>query len=372
MQTAIDLAAIANQDPLKTAYQALQWGKNIFAIAHKDVAARVGRTLFPQNALAQGRARVSIGEAELAALKVRYDKLLEQDWKDAKAGFYPMDLLFDTPWDEVVRTYPAVWLDLPKMWQRTQEKRYQEFSQGIDTRNYPKYYLQNFHYQTDGYLSDTSASLYDLQVELLFGGMADPMRRRILPLLKRCLDDAQTGDRRRGEERSPKILDIACGTGRTLRQLRAALPDASLYGVDLSPAYLRKANQLLCQNRGDLPQLLQANAEALPYQGEYFDAVTSVFLFHELPATARQSVIDECYRVLAPGGTLVVCDSIQMTDSAELSSMMEGFSETFHEPYYKDYVRDDLAPRLEAAGFSDIAAEAHFLSKYFTARKPLG
>jgi ubiquinone/menaquinone biosynthesis C-methylase UbiE len=372
MQTAIDLPAIANQDPLKTAYQTLQWGKNLFAIAHKDVAARVGRTLFPQNALAQGRARVSIGEDALAALKVRYDLLLEQDWKDAKAGFYPMELLFDTPWDEVVRTYPAVWLDLPKMWQRTQAKRYQEFSEGIDTSNYPKYYLQNFHYQTDGYLSDTSASLYDLQVELLFGGMADPMRRRILPLLKRCVLDAKTGDRPLPEGRSPKILDIACGTGRTLRQLRAALPDASLYGVDLSPAYLRKANQLLSQNRGDLPQLLQANAEELPYQDGYFDAVTSVFLFHELPATARQNVIDECYRVLSPGGTLVVCDSIQMTDSAELSSMMEGFSETFHEPYYKDYVRDDLASRLEASGFSDITAEAHFASKYFTARKPSG
>jgi ubiquinone/menaquinone biosynthesis C-methylase UbiE len=367
MQTAFDFAAIAGQPPLKTAYQTLQWGKNLLAIAHKNAAARIGDTLFPQNALAKGRASSSIDAAALSYLKQRYDLILEQDWSDAQAGLYPAELLFDTPWDEVLRYYPAVWFDLPKLWQRTQEKRYQDFSEAIDTSSYPKYYLQNFHYQTDGYLSDTSAQLYDLQVELLFGGMADPMRRRILPLLKRylCRNDVI------GEQRSPRILDIACGTGRTLRQLRATFPDAALYGVDLSSAYLRKANQLLSQNPGDLPQLLQANAEALPYQDGYFNAVTSVFLFHELPATARQNVIDDCYRVLAPGGSLVICDSIQMNDSVELSAMMDSFSATFHEPYYRDYVRDDLAQRLEATGFSEVAYETHFLSKYFTARKPL-
>lgn len=368
MQTAFDFAAIAAQPPLKTAYQTLQWGKNLLAIAHKNAATRVGDTLFPQNAFTKGRASSKIDAAALSYLKQRYELLLDQDWNDAQAGFYPVELLFDTPWDEVLRYYPAVWLDLPKLWQRTQEQRYQEFAEEIDTSSYPKYYLQNFHYQTDGYLSDTSAQLYDLQVELLFGGMADPMRRRILPLLKRDFlqNDAIKGGR------SPKILDIACGTGRTLRQLRATFPHATLYGVDLSAAYLRKANQLLSQNPGDLPQLLQANAEALPYQEGYFDAVTSVFMFHELPATARQNVIDDSYRVLAPGGTLTICDSIQLNDSAELSAMMDGFSATFHEPYYKDYVRDDLARRLESAGFSEVTCEIHFLSKYFTARKPLG
>lgn len=362
MQSVVDLTAIAPLNPLKTAYQSLQWGKNIFCIAHKRAAAQVGSTLFPRNALAQGQAGSAIGEAPLTYLKLRYEMLLEQDWNDSEAGFYPVELLFDTPWDEVLRYYPAVWLDLPKLWQRTQAKRYQEFSADIDTSGYPKYYLQNFHYQTDGYLSDTSAKLYDLQVELLFSGMADPMRRRILPLLKRSL--AQ------GAGEQPKILDVACGTGRTLRQLHAAFPKAALYGVDLSPAYLRKANQLLSQNPAGVPQLLQANAEALPYQDSYFDAVTSVFLFHELPATARQNVISSCYRVLAPGGLLVICDSIQMHDSAELSPMMEGFASTFHEPYYTDYIHDDLERRLEAAGFGEITCEAHFLSKYFVARKP--
>ncbi|UWU49459.1 hypothetical protein APLC1_4311 [Limnospira platensis C1] len=48
------------------------------------------------------------------------------------------------------------------MQERANQKRYQEFAREIDTEGYPGYYLQNFHHQTDGYLSDWSANLYDL------------------------------------------------------------------------------------------------------------------------------------------------------------------------------------------------------------------
>ena len=44
-----------------------------------------------------------------------------------------------------------------------------------DTDKYPDYYLQNFHYQSDGWLSSKSARLYDYQVESLFLGTADAM-----------------------------------------------------------------------------------------------------------------------------------------------------------------------------------------------------
>jgi ubiquinone/menaquinone biosynthesis C-methylase UbiE len=166
-----------------------------------------------------------------------------------------------------------------------------------------------------------------------------------------------------------RILDVACGTGRTLRQIRATFPQASLHGTDLSPAYLRKANQLLSENPGELPQLLQANAEALPYADEYFHGVSSVFLFHELPAPARQNVIDQCYRILQPGGVFVICDSIQAIDSPDYIPMMENFTAMFHEPYYRHYTQDDLVARLQKAGFSQIDTQIHFMSKYWVAYK---
>jgi ubiquinone/menaquinone biosynthesis C-methylase UbiE len=357
MQTIVSPAAIA-QNPLKAAYQTLQWGKNAFGLAHKETATRVRGFLYPETQVVAAQP-----SPVMNYVRQRFQSLLDQDWADAEAGVYPISLLFENPWEDFFRYYPAVCLDLPQLWQRAQQKRYQEFAPDIETENYPAYYVQNFHHQTDGYLSDTSANLYDLQVELLFGGTTEPMRRRILPLLKDGLVEGT-----KITDRSFKLLDVACGTGRTLWQLRSAFAKTSLFGMDLSPAYLRKANQILSQ-RGELPQLLQANAEEMPYQNNYFHAVTSVFLFHELPAIARQQVIEECFRVLRPGGTLVICDSIQLSDSAELAPIMKGFSKTFHEPYYNHYIQDDLTVRLEQAGFKVTACETHFMSKYLAAQK---
>lgn len=339
----------------KLTYQTFQNGKNYFGLAHKYLSSQVMGLVSPQ--LKPKPAPIT--PALLLQLQARLNKLLEADWQDAENGVYPHSLLFDNPWADFFRYYPEVWLDMPQIWQRLNQKNYQDFSVELAKEDYPSYYLQNFHHQTNGYLSDSSANLYDLQVELLFGGSADPMRRRILAPLKENL----------GANPKSRILDVACGTGRTLKLLRNAFPQASLFGTDLSPAYLRKANQELSQIPGELPQLLQANAENLPYLDNYFHAVTCVFTFHELPSAARQQVMEECFRVVQPGGIFVICDSIQTIDSPEMTPVMDSFHETFHEPYYKHYMTDDLVERLEKAGFEDITTQVHFMSKYLIAHK---
>ena len=64
--------------------------------------------------------------------------------------------------------------------------------------NYPRYYLQKFHFQSDGYLSDASAARYDHQVEVLFGGGAAAMRRQALvPLQTRARPKSRREARRR-------------------------------------------------------------------------------------------------------------------------------------------------------------------------------
>ena len=151
--------------------------------------------------------------------------------------------------------------------------------------------------------------------------------------------------------------------------LRETLPKASLFGTDLSPTYLSKANQSLSQIPGELPQLLQANAEHLPYIDNFFHGITCVYLFHELPAAVRQTVIDECFRVTKPGGVFIISDSVQKLDSPELEVMMENFPAMFHEPYYRHYTTDDLTLRLENAGFENIQVTKHLVSKYWIAHK---
>ncbi|NEQ43824.1 MAG: class I SAM-dependent methyltransferase [Leptolyngbya sp. SIOISBB] len=355
----------------KMAYQAFQDGKNYFGLGHKAIATQLREWLRPQIKLELK----SISADFLEALTRRRQALLETDWQDAEAGIYPKSLLFDNPWMDFFQYYPAIWLDLPLIWDRVETDDVYAFDKDIDTAIYPSYYRRNFHNQTNGYLSDLSANLYDTQVELLFGGTADPMRRRILAPLKQALQNQATAtevlqDTPPSAKTPLKVLDIACGTARTLKMVRDVFPDVSLFGIDLSPAYLRKANQLLSETPGTLPQLMQGQAEDMPYREGFFDALICIFLFHELPGPVRQQIIDEAYRVAKPGSTFIICDSIQMIDTPELEPMMINFPALFHEPFYRDYTYDNLSDRLASAGFVDIETAIHFVSKYWIARKP--
>ena len=208
--------------------------------------------------------------------------------------------------------------------------------------------------------------LRDLQAEILFNGSADAMRRRVLAPLKRGL--------RHFSDRSPsslRILDVATGTGRTLQQIHRALPHAELIGLDLSTAYLRQANRWLNNGNETLIQLLRGNAETLPFADGGLQGVTCVFLLHELPADARQNVLNECFRVLEPGGVMVLADSVQLADSPQFDTALDNFRRVFHEPYYRDYISDDINTRMRNAGFDAVQAESHFMTRVWTARKPL-
>lgn len=345
----------------KLAYQTLQQGKSLVGLAHKELSTRLGQLLAADG----GPKTVPVPPEMLNQLRASMDRLLELDWQEAERGVYPASLLFDAPWLDWATRYPLVWLDLPNIWSRRSQRNVRDLPRDVEPENYPGYYLQNFHHQTDGYLSDHSAALYDLQVEILFNGTADPMRRRLLAPLQRGLRAFE--GRRPGQLR---VLDVAAGTGRTLRQLRGALPGVQLVGVDLSAAYLREANRCLSQLPGELPQLVQGNAEALPFADGSFQAVTCVFLLHELPAEARQNVINACFKVLEPGGVLLLADSIQLADSPQFSAAMENFRRVFHEPYYRDYVGDDIEARLHQAGFEAVSAQTHFMTRVWCATRP--
>lgn len=349
----------------KLAYQTFQQSKHAFGFAHKTLSTQLLNTLSTKKREEPN----PLNQEALQLLQRRIDQLLEADWQDAEAGVYPKQALFDNHWNDFFRYYPELWVDLPKIWDRATNKRHQEFSDDISTEGYPDYYVQNFHHQTDGYLSEASANMYDLQVEVLFNGTAAPMRRRILAPLKRHLSQMPIAA---GTTPQPiKALDIACGTGNSLKLINQAMPDVALYGVDLSPAYIRKANDNLANTQGTIPvQLMQANGEELPFIDAFFEATTSTFLFHELPAQVRQNVINEAFRVTKPGGVFVICDSVQVIDTPEFQPMMENFPAMFHEPYYRHYITDDLVARLETAGFTNVETSNYFMSKYWVAKKP--
>ena len=297
-------------------------------------------------------------------VRERLRKLLDRDLANVEAGFYPHELLFQIPYADYARALPALIRDAPRTARRMREQNYRDLPEAIELDRYPPYYRRNFHWQSDGYLSAHSAKLYDLEVEVLFRGTADVMRRQIIPPVSRFVRATASA----AHTSRIRLLDIACGTGRTLKQLAAAHPRLRYHGVDLSPYYIRAARQLL-RDIEDL-SLVVENAEDLPYKDEYFDVVTSVYLFHELPKNARRRVLAEAYRVLRPGGLLVLEDSAQVSDSADLAAVLGNFPDQYHEPFYRCYLKDDLAAIAREQGFAVESSEPHLVAKVVVARKP--
>ncbi len=223
----------------------------------------------------------------------------------------------------------------------------------------PGYYVQDFHFQSGGYLSERSARIYDVQVETLFYGAAQAMRRAAL----RFVAEAIIGR----DQRQLSLLDVACGTGRLLRDARLAWPALGLTGIDLSAAYLAEARRHIGSLRPI--HLVEGNAEAIPLPDASQDIVTCVFLFHELPPDVRRVVAAEIARVLKPGGVLVFVDSLQMGDKPGWDGLLEAFPVRFHEPYFRGYAIDDLDALFGGAGLAAEAQSLAFLSKVMVRRK---
>lgn len=269
---------------------------------------------------------------------------------------------FDRSLPETALRLREMFADIPKSAERSAAEERQEVRDELDTSDLPEYYTQNFHYQTGGYLTSESARLYDLQVETLFSGTAGAMRRQAL----RPIADAVAGH----DQRKLALLDVACGTGRLMGEIARAFPGLRQTGIDLSDAYIREARDHLKGRRNI--ELDTANGEHLPYGDGAFDIVTCSFLFHELPAPVRRTVIAETARVLTPGGTLVFIDSMQLGDAPKFDGMLEAFPERFHEPYYRNYLSDDLDGAFHDAGLVRAGQWNAFLSKVMVHRRAAG
>ncbi|MBA3392574.1 MAG: class I SAM-dependent methyltransferase [Deltaproteobacteria bacterium] len=303
--------------------------------------------------------RPVVSAAEVKALLRRRDELHARDLANVEAGYYPRELLFDFPIRQYARAFPRLVRDTPRVVRRMKQGNYHDIP-AVDKERYPAYYRRNFHWQTDGYFSEHSAEVYELGVELLFRGTADVMRRQIIPPITRHV-------RASAGARQLRLLDVACGTGRTLHQIARTHPTMRLWGVDLSPAYVRIARKRL----GDVAELALAveNGEALPFADGTFDIATSVYLFHELPRNARRNVVRELHRVVRPGGIVVIEDSAQAAESPEIATALREFPREFHEPFYADYLEDDLAGILREVGFAVMAIEPHLVAKVVVARR---
>ena len=287
--------------------------------------------------------------------------LLAQDLANVEAGIYPLPLDHDGTLFTRLRRSRLFFEDLPAIHRRRERKDTREVNTAATAGRRPDYYLQNFHYQSDGWLSEDSADRYDTQVEVLFKGSANAMRRQALPPLHEVFAGR--------DQRRLRLLDIACGTGRFLDFVKQAWPRLPVVGLDLSEAYCRHARNHLC--RWSRVNVVVGNAEAVPAPDASFDAATCTFRFHELPPQARRNALRECARVLKPGGRLVLLDSLQRADEPDYDGMLERFPQYYHEPYYGSYLGENFSAIARRVGLKHRRVVKAFVSKVMVFDKPL-
>ena len=97
-----------------------------------------------------------------------------------------------------------------------------------------------------------------------------------------------------------RILDVGCGTG---GNLEAMANYGQVHGLDINPIAVDFAR------KRPLPQLTQSSGMSLPYPDNSFDLVTIFDVLYHQWIVNDDTAIEELYRVLRPGGWLLLTDS---------------------------------------------------------------
>lgn len=222
-----------------------------------------------------------------------------------------------------------------------------------------------------GYRGDfrTLEWMYDLEAAA-WADPTEPVVVNLLDALCRSVHSVQAlWDRRRwfagliegwvpARERPLRLLDVACGGGRHLRDVIECHPDGRLEAtlIDRDPAALAYIDEWMPAADGIACRLICASPHAVaellraPAPGQTFDLVISTGLFDYLPAEAARWLLADMVRLVAPGGTVAVCNFVP----AERARVVAGWIADWPLVYrtaaeLADLFAPDLCPALETS-----------------------
>jgi ubiquinone/menaquinone biosynthesis C-methylase UbiE len=151
-----------------------------------------------------------------------------------------------------------------------------------------------------------------------------------------------------------RILEMGTSSGHFTTALQETFPAAHITGVELALPMLKEALRVANAN-GWAWDLHQRAAEDTGFEAERFDLVASYIILHEMPASAIRAVFAEAFRLLEPGGQMLMSDvtPYRMLDKmgvwrADASAKKGG------EPYWREGAMLDWSATARDIGFVDI------------------
>ena len=140
------------------------------------------------------------------------------------------------------------------------------------------------------------------------------------------------------------VLEIAVGTGRNLHLYAAG---ARVTGIELSEAMLDLARARPAGSAAEL-ELLQGDAEQLPFSDQSFDTVVCTFALCTIPDDRR--ALAEAHRVLRPNGTLLLVEHVRSPN--RIVRLVERIAEPITMRIAGDHLLRDPLDHLVAVGFT--------------------
>ena len=174
---------------------------------------------------------------------------------------------------------------------------------------------------------------YNVRVDLLLEATARAerdhfwfrgFRQFVTPLLRRAASGRP----------GLKLLDCGCGTGSNLRLLDAY---GRAWGFDLTWSGL-----MMARSRG-VDRVVRASAAIVPFRDATFDIVTSFDVLYCLDTAAEHAAVAEMFRVLKPGGSVIV--------NVAAMGILKG-NHSVLSAELRRYTRSSLRALLEEAGFN--------------------
>ena len=282
--------------------------------------------------------------------------LFAQDWANVEAGLYPTPIDLARDMRRATASLRFL-LDIPRVASRRSAAATVKWGRGAPPC--PAITGRISIFRRMAISAIPSAKLYDFQVEALFAGTADAMRRRVYVPVASFL----TG-------RSPQdtvLLDIGAGTGQFLSFVKAAQPDLKTIALDLSEPYLARAQWRSRYFRMSHFWQVPRKPSLCPMPASISPSASICFMNCRPRFAGRWPMKS---RVLKPGGIFVLGDTIQYGDVLQFDGLIDIFPKLLHEPYYAGFAKSDLAALFEPAGLMLENTDIAYLTKIAVFRKP--
>jgi len=154
--------------------------------------------------------------------------------------------------------------------------------------------------------------------------------------------------------RPKRILDMGCSIGQATLAYPKHFPNAQVYAVDVAAPLLRYGHAR-AEGLGRRIHFSQQNAEATDFPDGHFDLVVSHLLFHETSSPALERIIQECHRVLRPGGMMIHLELGLPYKDMDLYEQVIHDWQTLNnaEPFWAKINSTDTAALARKAGFRE-------------------